>query len=121
MKTYGIILADNGSNWYISGEPNESWNNDDLHELGNIKGSDFEAIDVSSLMADPDSGQVVSRAGDIDNSTTVDLTDAILALQVVVGLVPIGTNINIGGDVNDDNHIGLEEVIYILQDVSNFN
>ncbi len=121
MKTYGIILADNGSNWYISGEPSESWNNDDLHELGNIKGSDFEAIDVSSLMADPDSGQVVSRAGDIDNSTTVDLTDAILALQVVVGLVPTGTNINIGGDVNDDNHIGLEEVIYILQDVSNFN
>ncbi len=61
MKTYGIIMADNGSNWFISGEPNESWDDDDLHQLGNIKGSDFEAVDVSSLMVDPDSGQVVSQ------------------------------------------------------------
>jgi hypothetical protein len=57
MKTYGIILADNGSNWYISGAPDERWNNDILHELGQVHGSDFEAVDVSSLMIDPDSGQ----------------------------------------------------------------
>jgi hypothetical protein len=57
MKTYGIVLADNGSSWFISGEPNESWDNDVLHELDVIQGSDFEAVDVSSLMVDPDSGQ----------------------------------------------------------------
>jgi hypothetical protein len=64
MKTYGIIMADNGSNWFISGEPSESWNNDDLHELGAIKGSNFEAVNVSSLMLAPDSGEVVSQEMD---------------------------------------------------------
>ncbi|MBN2007421.1 MAG: right-handed parallel beta-helix repeat-containing protein [Anaerolineae bacterium] len=58
MKTYGIILADNGSNWYISGVPDERWDNDVLHEFGQVHGSDFEAVDVSSLMLDEDSGQV---------------------------------------------------------------
>jgi hypothetical protein len=59
MKTYGLILADNGSNWFISGVPDERWDNDVLHTLNQVKGSDFEAVDVSSLMLDPDSGQVL--------------------------------------------------------------
>ena len=46
MKTYGIVLADNGSAWYISGVPDERWDNDVLHELDVILGSDFEAVDV---------------------------------------------------------------------------
>jgi hypothetical protein len=58
LKKYGMILADNGSSWYISGAPDEHWDNDALHELHQVKGSDFEAVDVSSLMVDPDSGQV---------------------------------------------------------------
>jgi hypothetical protein len=70
MKTYGLIMADNGSDWFISGEPNESWDDDDLHELGNIKGSDFEAVDVSSLMVDPDSGEVVPQEKDKAPSLT---------------------------------------------------
>jgi hypothetical protein len=57
FKEYGIILADNGSPWYISGAPDSRWNNDTLQELGEIPGSAFEAVDVSSLMVDPDSGQ----------------------------------------------------------------
>jgi hypothetical protein len=57
MKKYGIILADNGSAWYVSGAPDERWDNNMLHELGNIHGADFEAVDCSSLMVDPDSGQ----------------------------------------------------------------
>ena len=58
MKTYGLILADNGSPWYISGAPDPRWDNDVLHELDVLEGADFEAVDVSSLMVDPDSGQV---------------------------------------------------------------
>jgi hypothetical protein len=58
MKRYGIILADNGSNWYISGAPNPLWDDDMLHELDDVYGSDFEAVDVSSLMVDENSGQV---------------------------------------------------------------
>jgi hypothetical protein len=49
LKTYGMIVADNGSNWYISGAPNPKWNNDDLHTLGRITGSMFEVVDTSSL------------------------------------------------------------------------
>jgi hypothetical protein len=49
LKTYGMILADNGSNWYISGAPSPHWSNDDLHSLGRITGSDFEVVDTSSL------------------------------------------------------------------------
>lgn len=57
FKTYGLILADNGSPWYISGVPDERWDNDILHEWDMITGADFEVVDVSSLMIDPDSGQ----------------------------------------------------------------
>jgi len=56
LKEYGMVLADNGASWFLSGEPDSRWNNDDLHQLGNIPGSAFEAVDVSSLMVDPDSG-----------------------------------------------------------------
>lgn len=58
LKTYGMMLADGGGNWYISGEPDERWNNDVLHELSRVPGSAFEAVDVSSLMADPNSARV---------------------------------------------------------------
>lgn len=59
LKTYGMLLADNGSNWFLSGAPDDRWDNDDLHELQEgIVGQDFEAVDCSSLMSDPDSGQV---------------------------------------------------------------
>lgn len=57
LKKYGMILADNGSSWYLSGVPDERWNNDDLHEFSQISGAAFEAVDVSSLMVDPNSGQ----------------------------------------------------------------
>jgi len=57
LQKYGMILADNGSAWFISGAPDERWNNDALHELHDVHGSDFEAVDESSLMVDPDSGQ----------------------------------------------------------------
>jgi hypothetical protein len=49
MKTYGMILADNGSNWYVSGAPSPHWSNDQLHALGSLTGSDFEVVDTSKL------------------------------------------------------------------------
>lgn len=58
LKKYGMILADNGSDWYISGVPDERWDNDTLvSELRQVTGSAFEAVDVTSLMIDEDSGQ----------------------------------------------------------------
>jgi hypothetical protein len=58
MKTYGIVLADNGSDWYVSGVPDSRWNNDELHLLDNVTGADFEAVDTSVMMVDPNSGAV---------------------------------------------------------------
>ncbi|HKT43163.1 MAG TPA: hypothetical protein VJQ85_00060 [Gaiellaceae bacterium] len=49
LKTYGMILADNGSNWYISGAPDPRWSNDALHTIDRITGSDFEVVDTSSV------------------------------------------------------------------------
>ena len=47
LKKYGMILADNGSSWYLSGAPDDRWDNDTLHTLAQIQGSDFEAVDES--------------------------------------------------------------------------
>lgn len=57
FKTYGIVLADNGSDWYVSGAPDERWDNDMLHLLDVLTGNDFEAVDTSVLMVDEDSGE----------------------------------------------------------------
>jgi hypothetical protein len=58
LKFYGMFVADNGSNWYVSGAPDERWNNDELHLLSQVHGSDFEAVEESGLMVSPDSAQV---------------------------------------------------------------
>ena len=50
LKKYGMILADNGSPWYVSGAPNSGWDDDVLHALGQIHGSDFEVVDTSGLV-----------------------------------------------------------------------
>jgi hypothetical protein len=49
LKRYGLIVADNGSDWYISGAPNRGWDNDQLHALGRLTGRDFEVVDASGL------------------------------------------------------------------------
>ena len=49
LKRYGMMVADNGSNWYISGAPDPGWTNDDLHTLGRVKGSDFEVVDPAAI------------------------------------------------------------------------
>jgi hypothetical protein len=49
LKRYGMMVADNGSNWFISGVPDSRWNNDDLRTLRNVTGSNFEVVDTSTL------------------------------------------------------------------------
>ena len=44
LKTFGLIVADNGSDWYISGT--RRWDNDQLHALGGLSGRDFEVVDT---------------------------------------------------------------------------
>jgi hypothetical protein len=49
LKRYGMIVADNGSSWYISGAPDPRWSNDQLHTLHRVKGSDFRVVNTSKL------------------------------------------------------------------------
>jgi hypothetical protein len=50
LKKYGMILADNGSNWYVSGAPDPRWNDDELNTLKAIKGSDFEVVQMGTII-----------------------------------------------------------------------
>ncbi|MDX6516741.1 MAG: hypothetical protein QOH73_2407 [Gaiellaceae bacterium] len=49
LKRYGMLVADNGSSWYVTGAPDPRWSNDQLRTIGRAKGSDFEVVDTSSL------------------------------------------------------------------------
>jgi hypothetical protein len=49
LKEYGMIVADNGSNWYVSGAPHPKWSNDQLHTLHRVPGSAFEVVDGTRL------------------------------------------------------------------------
>jgi len=53
LKRYGMILADNGSAYYVSGAPDPRWNDDDLHDLHGITGSMFEAVDTTGFVNGP--------------------------------------------------------------------
>jgi hypothetical protein len=50
MKRYGMILADNGSNWYISGAPDPRWDDDELRQLKTIRGSNFEVVRMGTIV-----------------------------------------------------------------------
>ncbi len=50
LKNYGMILADNGSDWFVSGAPDPRWNDDELHTLSRVKGSDFEVVKMGPLV-----------------------------------------------------------------------
>jgi hypothetical protein len=54
LKKYGMFVADNGSNWYISGAPDSRWNDDELGELKSIAGSNFEVVKMGNVIPMPD-------------------------------------------------------------------
>jgi hypothetical protein len=50
LKTYGMMVADNGSNWFLSGAPDPRWDDNDLDNLKQIQGSDFEVVDTGPIV-----------------------------------------------------------------------
>jgi hypothetical protein len=76
MKKYGIILADNGSAWYISGKPDPRWNDDNLHTLSQLAGSNFEAVDATVLRISANSGAA------LQNGVTVAVTPSSSSVHV---------------------------------------
>jgi hypothetical protein len=49
LKRYGLIVADNGSSWYITGAPNPGWNDEDLEQIKRVPGSAFEAVETGPI------------------------------------------------------------------------
>jgi len=105
LQKYGMMIADNGSAWFVSGAPDSRWDNTDLHVLTTITGSAFEVVDVSPLMVDPNSGQALQNG----ISVTVTPPSASVAVNakqqfsaVVNGnsnqSVTWGVNGNVGGN-----------------------
>ena len=76
LKLYGMMVADNGSAWYISGTQDDRWDNNDLNALKTLTGANFEAVDVSPLMVNPDSGQAKQT------SVAVSVTPASTSVNV---------------------------------------
>ncbi len=56
MKTYGLVLADNGSPWYFQGEQNGKWPDSFIEQLKRIPAHEFVAVDTSSLKVSDNSG-----------------------------------------------------------------
>lgn len=68
LKKYGAMLNDNGANWFIAGDNDPRWDNTDLHQLGAVVAANFEAVDVSSLMIDPNSGTAKQPPAPVANT-----------------------------------------------------
>jgi hypothetical protein len=49
LKTYGMINADNGGNWFISGAPDPRWNDDEINTLKRVRGSDLEVVRMGQI------------------------------------------------------------------------
>ena len=107
LQKYGMFVADNGSAWYISGAPDPRWNNNNLSTLRNVLGSDFEAVDDSGFMVNPDSAQAASC--DLNDDGVVNALDVQIEVNATLGVVACGA-----GDL-DGNHncdvVDLQRVI----------
>ena len=94
MKKYGIILADNGSAWYISGKPDPRWNDDNLHTLSQLLGSNFEAVDATVLQISADSGEALQTG-----VVTVSVTPSASSVRVAGAQAFAATVSGAGGGV----------------------
>jgi hypothetical protein len=82
LQQYGMIMADNGSNMYISGAPDDRWNNDDLHSLDQVTASDFEVVEMNPIYSQsnlptgtaPVIASFTASANNVSAGTQVTLT-----------------------------------------------
>jgi hypothetical protein len=97
LKDYGMIVADNGSSWYLSGQPSSRWDDSDLHNLGQLVGSDFEAVDLTpvvsglSVTSGPTAGGTVVTVSGLNFSGGAGMT------QVFFGATP-AASVTVNGD-----------------------
>jgi hypothetical protein len=100
MKDYGLIVADNGSGWYISGEPSTRWDDNDLQKLGQVKGSDFEALDLT-----PEVAGVIPSGGPTAGGTAVLITGLNFSGSAGLSQITFGGTPAPAFTINADNSI----------------
>lgn len=97
FKTYGLITADNGSAWYISGSPSSQWGDDDLHSLVSLVGNNFQAVDLTPVVSGLDQTSGPTSGGTIVTIHGVNFTGVAGQLHVSFGGTA-GSNINVIDD-----------------------
>jgi hypothetical protein len=112
LKKYGLIVADNGSSMYLSGAPDDRWDNSDLHNLGSVHTSDFEVIQMTPLYTSanvptgnaPTVTQFTASATSVSSGSPVTLSwqvsgAAYIIISPVVGAVR-GTSVSVSPTAN---------------------
>jgi hypothetical protein len=97
LKDYGMIVADNGSSWYISGEPSSRWDDNDLHNLNQIVGSDFEAVDLAPVVSGLDQTAGSTTGGGTVTISGVNFSGGAGQTQVFFGTTA-ATNVTVLSD-----------------------
>jgi hypothetical protein len=87
LKQYGMIMADNGSSMYISGAPDDRWNNNDLHTLGTVIASDFEVV-----LMDP-----IYSSANVPTGTAPSIASFGATPMTVTANTPVTLNWNVSG------------------------
>jgi hypothetical protein len=98
MKKYGLIVADNGSSMYISGAPDDRWDNNDLHNLGSVSAANFEVVQIAPLYtsssvpigASPHITQFIASNSSVSPGTAVTLSWQVTAASYVLITPEIG-------------------------------
>jgi hypothetical protein len=98
LKKYGMIMADNGSSMYISGAPDDNWNNDDLHNLGEVTASDFDVVQMNPIYtsanvpqgAVPDIASFTASSQSVSAGTPVTLSWSVTGASYLIVSPDIG-------------------------------
>ena len=120
LKKYGMFLADNGGDWYISGAPNANFDDNDLHLLTQITPHDaFEVVDTSAWIVDPNSGQVLGTLPppsvcDVNQDGTTNVLDVQLAVNAVIEVILCTSSY----DLNIDGLCNVIDVQRVVNSVS---
>ena len=98
LKHYGMIMADNGSSMYVSGAPDDRWNNDDLHNLGSVTAADFEVVLMNPIYtsgnvpqgAAPSISSLTANSTAVSANTAVTLKWSVTGASYVIVSPPVG-------------------------------
>jgi hypothetical protein len=104
LKQYGMIMADNGSNMYISGAPDDRWDNDDLHNLGQITATDFEVVQMNPIYT--------------QSNLPTGAAPAIASFTAGLGTVSAGTNVTLSWNVTGASYFDVTPQVGAVHDNS---